>query len=332
MRDRIRQVLALLLKLAVTAGLLAWVFQKIDLAQLWQALVAARWAYLWPIWGLAIVSYAILSFKLALILRRQGCDASTGSLFAISAVTTLYGMVLPGMLDLSAKWYLLKQQTGKGTHALSSMVYNQFTTTLVVLVVGLAAVTAVTPPHRVGTRVLCLGLIAVLMAVGLLLLHRTMGPRLTRWAGLLLGPMPGLIRRPGLKVLDQMAVFQTAGWPFHFNALALSLVANTVVGTIIYKLAALAAGIHLPLALHFWQCTAIFVLGKLPISVAEFGVREATLVESMAPYGVEPSAALVMSMVIFTNRLLLASIGAAFQLRWVLSPRFSRGFGRPRRK
>ena len=316
MKDRTRQILEFLLKLAVTAGLLAWVFQKIDLGQLWMAMVQARWFYLWPIWVLAIASYTILSFKLALILRRQGCEASTASLFAISAVTTLYGMVLPGMLDLSAKWYLLKQQTGKGTHALSSMVYNQFTTTLVVLVVGLAAVMVVTPPQRVAARITCLGLIVLLMVVGLLLLHRTQGPALTRWAGRLLGPMPGVIRRPGLKVLEQMADFQTAGWGFHFNALALSLVANTVIGTAIYKLAALAAGIHLSLALHFWQCTAIFVLGKLPISVAEFGVREATLVGSMAPYGVDPSAALVMSMVIFTNRLLLASLGAAYQLKW----------------
>jgi hypothetical protein len=230
-------------------------------------------------------------------------------------------MVLPGMLDLSAKWYLLKQQTGKGTHALSSMVYNQFTTTLVVLVVGLAAVLAVTPPHRAVLRVACIVMIVLLLGFGLLVLHPSAGPRLMRVLGRWLGVLPAVIREPGLKIVDQLAVFQTAGWGLHASALGLSLIANTLVGTIIYKLAACAAGIDVPAAMLFWQCTAIFILGKLPISVAEFGVREATLVGTLSVYGIAPSLAVVMSMVIFTNRLLLAAIGMGFQLGWLLGRR-----------
>ncbi|MBP8302710.1 MAG: flippase-like domain-containing protein [Phycisphaerae bacterium] len=316
MTDRTASILKLVLRLAVTTALLAWVFHKIDLAGLGQTIRQAQWVYLWPMWGLAIGSYLLLSWKMAMILRRQDCATPVLALFAISAVTTLYGMVLPGCLDISAKWYLLKQQTGKGTNVLSSMVYNQFTTTLVVLVMGVAAILMVTPPQKTALRVLFLVLIVLLLVLGLLVLHRSIGPRLTRWLGHLLRPLPAVVREPGLKVLSQLALFQTAGWGLHAWSLGLSLAANTIVGTMIYALAAFAAGIHVPVPFLFWLCTAIFILGKLPISVAEFGVREATLVSGLAAYGVPGSAALVMSMLILTNRLLLAAIGAAVQIHW----------------
>jgi len=321
MSSGVTNTLKFLLRLAVTTVLLAWVFRRIDLGGLGQAVREAQWVCLWPMWGLALVSYWLASWKMAIILRRQDCPTAVFDLFGISAVTTLYGMVLPGFLDLSAKWYLLKRQTGRGTNVLSSMVYNQFTTTLVVLVVGLAAVMSVTPPHRVLLRTACLLAVVLLLGLGLLVLHPTAGPRLSRALGRWLGVAPAIIREPGRKILEQLAVFQTAGWRFHFNALALSLVANTVVGTIIYWLAASAAGIDVPVPFLFWLCTAIFILGRLPISLAEFGVREATLVSGLALYGVPASAALVMSMVIFTNRILLALIGAGFQVHWALRRR-----------
>jgi hypothetical protein len=189
------------------------------------------------------------------------------------------------------------------------------------LVVGLAAVMVVTPPHRALLRAACIVMIMLLLGFGLLVLHPSAGPRLIRLLGRWLGVLPYVIREPGLKIVEQLAVFQTAGWGLHASALGLSLIANTLVGTIIYKLAACAAGIDVPVAMLFWQCTAIFILGKLPISVAEFGVREATLVGTLAVYGIAPALAVVMSMVIFTNRVLLAAIGVGFQLGWLFGRR-----------
>ncbi|MDH7599909.1 MAG: lysylphosphatidylglycerol synthase transmembrane domain-containing protein [Sedimentisphaerales bacterium] len=310
------RAIRIILKVLVTVLLLAWVFRQIELSELRHALVQARWIYLLPIWPLAILSYWVLSFKLSLIMARQDCAVSTWRLFAISAVTTLYGMVLPGMLDLSAKWLMLRQQTGKGTNALTSMVYNQFTTTLVILIAGIAAILTVTPPQRIAIWISGTALIAFLITIGLLVLHGRLGPRLTRAFGLFLKPTPRVIKDHGTRILDQLAHFQTAGWAFHLTALGLSLLANTGIGTIIYWLAAKAAGISVPFGLYFWQCSAIFILGRMPISVAEFGIREATLVGSMAGYGVSASSAIVMSLVLFTNRLLLAAIGAVVQLYW----------------
>lgn len=304
------------LKILVTVGLLGWVIRQIDLVKLWAAIVQAQWIYLVPIWSLAVLSYWLLSWKLALIMERQGCRLPTMTLFAISAVTTLYGMALPGPLDLSAKWYMLRQKTGKGIDVLSSMVYNQFTTTIVVVICGMIAILSVTPPKHLVIWTLGLVAIVVLILAGLLVLHGSYGPRCTNALRILLRPMPKVIAKHGQDLVQRLAGFQSAGWCFHLNALVLSLLANVGIGTLIYLLAARAAGISVPLGIYFWQSTAIFILGRLPISIAEFGIREATLVGSMARYGIEPSRALVMSMVILTNRLLLAAVGAGVHLFW----------------
>jgi hypothetical protein len=55
--------------------------------------------------------------------------------------------------------------------------------------------------------------------------------------------------------------------------------------------------------------------------VANLGVREATLVGFLAVYGVEKSAAMLMSMILFSTLVFMAIIGAAYQLAWTPSTR-----------
>jgi hypothetical protein len=55
--------------------------------------------------------------------------------------------------------------------------------------------------------------------------------------------------------------------------------------------------------------------------VANLGVREATLVGFLAVYGVEKSAAMLMSMILFSTMVFMAIIGAAYQLYWSLTKR-----------
>ncbi|NOR67274.1 MAG: hypothetical protein GQ528_07955 [Woeseiaceae bacterium] len=65
----------------------------------------------------------------------------------------------------------------------------------------------------------------------------------------------------------------------------------------------------------------IYVLGRLPISIANLGVREVTLVGLLAVYGVEKPAALLMSMILFSALVFMAGIGSMFQLYWSIASR-----------
>jgi len=314
MTNRSKQLVKFLIRILVTMGLLIWVFSRINLPQFSQTIGNARWGFLWIIWGLTIAVYWLLSIKMRLILKKQNCHANTGTLFGASAVTALYSMILPGILDAPVKWYIVKQHTGKGSNVFSSMVYNQFTTILLISVSALVALIVTNPAGNWQLPAICLALLAILAFVCLSLFNRTVGPKLTNRLSHILNYLPKSFRDTGRRILEQLSVFQTASWAFHFKVVLLNFVSITIVGTTIYIFAAKAARIDVPVGVFIWQCALIFVLGRLPISIANLGVREATLVGTLALYGVDAPSAFLMSMILFSNKILMAIIGAIFQL------------------
>ncbi len=313
----------------VATALLIWVFSRINLQQFRQTVKTARWEFLIAVWGLTLIVFWLNSIKMRFILKKQECDVSTGKIFGASAVTALYSMILPGLLSTGAKWYILKKDTGKGTNVLSSMVYNQFSTMVVMMVFGLAALIVTNPATLLLTNpksqrllpVVCGILLVATILISLLLLNSRTGGKVIEALGFLLRPLPATLRLTGQKILEQLSTFQTAGWLFHLKMLLFSLAGTIIYGIIVYVFAAKAAGISVPVWVLVWQCALVFILGRLPISLANLGVREVALVESLGLYGVNAPSALLMSLIIFSNKILLAAIGAVYQISWTIQSR-----------
>ena len=118
MTTRSKQIAKLLIRALITAGLLVWVFSQIDLGQFRQAVKTARWQLLIAIWVLTVFFFWIRSIKMQLILKKQDCKVGVATIFRASAATSLYSMILPGLLSTGAKWYILKQDSGKGSNVL----------------------------------------------------------------------------------------------------------------------------------------------------------------------------------------------------------------------
>jgi uncharacterized protein (TIRG00374 family) len=314
MTQRTTQLLKFAAKLAVTAALLSWVFTRIDFAQLGTVVKTAHWRVLWGVWILAIAIYWLFAVKMRLIMEKLNCFINTHTFFAVSMVTSLYGMILPGFLNNSVKWYMLKQRTGKGSSVFTSMVYNQFTTMVVVIITGLAALVAVNPGGNWQIPVVCSVILVALVVFCLLLLHDAAASGAAKAFRFLLKPLPQAVRNVASKVLTELSVFRSAPWSFHLFQLALAFISSTILASIVYLLAAKAARIDVPIGILVCQCALISILGRLPISVADLGVREATLVGSLALYGVDASSALLMSLIIFSTNILLAAIGAIYLL------------------
>ena len=84
-------------------------------------------------------------------------------------------------------------------------------------------------------------------------------------------------------------------------------------------LAAQSVGISsVPALVFVWMYVLVYLLGRLPISLANCGVREFVLVGVLGAYGIDSSAALLMSVILFAAQLFLALIGALYQLSWSL--------------
>ena len=331
MTTRNKQLAKLLIRILIATGLLVWVFSQIDMGQFRQAVKTARWQLLIAIWVLTVFFFWIRSIKMQLILKKQDCKVDVATIFRASAATSLYSMILPGLLSTGAKWYILKQDSGKGSNVLSSMVYNQLLTMFVMIVFGLAALMITNPVLILKTGVnnrwllplICGILLTAIILISLLLLSSRTGGKIIDGFGFLLRPFPVKIRQKGRVILDQIAIFQAAGAGFHIKIASVTILDTLIGGVIVYVLSAQAANVTAPVSVLVWICAAICVLSRIPISMANLGVREVTLIGLLGIYGVEKSQALLMSMIIFSTLVLMAVIGAMYQIYWAVSSKKS---------
>jgi len=316
MNNTIKKLAKLLIRILVTTILLVWVFGKTDLEQFWQTVKSAKWHYLIALWIFAIILFWIRSIKMRYILKKQGCIVSINTVFGATVVTCLYSLILPGILSTGVKWYILKKGTGKSSNVLCSMIYNQWLIMTIMTVFGLAALMFTDPVKLSITStknqqlfsVVCGILLIVVIAVSLTLLNNKTGGKITKALEILLRPLPEKIRPKGLQILEQIATFQTAGTGFHIRIAAASTFDTLIGGVIAYILAARAANVNAPIGTFIWLCAIVYILGRIPISVANLGVREAMLVVTLAPYGVDEPQALLMSMILFSVLIVMAAI------------------------
>lgn len=325
---RVGPILKLLVRIAVTTALLAWVISRIDLGQFWQTVKTASWPYLFAVWLSTAVFFGVQALAMQRVLRKQDCFVRLRVLCAASCVTALYSMIVPGILSAGVKWYILKRHTGRGTNVLSSMLYNQVMLAVVMFAMGFAALALTNPsdilfPETTRQWVLpsiATILLAIVVASPALILNRRTGEPAARVLAALLKPLPTSLREKGQTVLTQLALFQTAGLRFHLTIAGLNLVGSLFVGLLIYFFASRAAHISVSLGTLIWLCAAVFILGRLPISVANLGVREVTLVALLTAYGVNEAAALLMSMILFSSLVFMAALGGLIQLHWLARP------------
>lgn len=317
-KDNTKGILKLLLRLLVTVSLLWFVLSRINLEQLGSTIKTARWGFLAIVWALAVIIFWIRAAKMRLILKRQDCDIKSAKIFGASAITSLYSMVMPGLLSTGVKWYILKQHTGKGSNILSGMVYNQMTEIVIGVLLGLVALVLTNPTGGWKMPVGCAMTAIGITVICVLLLSRRTGPKISIAIGYTLRPFPKMVRTKAETILEQVKVFQTTGYRFHLLMAGIGLFAS-LLGVVIYVCAAKAAGIAVPALALVWQSSAVYILGRLPISVANLGVREFTLIEFLAIYGIEAPAVLLMSMIIFSTHIVMAAIGAGCQITWALS-------------
>ncbi|KPJ65816.1 MAG: hypothetical protein AMJ43_09930 [Coxiella sp. DG_40] len=331
MSTRRKQLAKFLIRILITTVLLVWVFSQIDLQQFRQTVKTARWQFLIAVWAVTIIIFWINSIKMQLIMKKQSCNVSIFTLFGASAVTLLYSMIIPGILSAGIKWYILRKDTGKGSNVLSSMLYNQLSIIFVMVVFGLVALIVTNPTSLFLTNArnhwllptLCSVLLAAIIITSLLLLNSRTGGKFIKALGLLLSPFPEKMRRKGQEILNQIAIFQTVGVSFHLTMASVTIIANLIGGVFVYILSARGANITAPLGVLVWLCAIIYLLGRVPISIANLGVREATLVGFLALYGVEKSPALLMSMILFSAIAVMAVIGAIYQLIWAVTAKKS---------
>ena len=302
-----------LFRFIMTAALLAVVFFKIELPDLRQAVQEVNWIAVAGMWLVAIVFLWLRSHRMRIILNRLECDVKLKTLMATTAITTLYSLILPGMLSSGVKWYILKKDTGQGSRVFSSMIYNQASELFVVIILGVLGVSFANLKNNLLLTTLSLAAVFVLVGIFLLLVYAKDTKKIRLIISWPLKLFPAKVRTKIDSSLDHLHIFQQQNISFHIKISFFTMLG--FLGSVAtYVLAASAVNIEVPATVLVWQCALIYLLAKLPISVGNLGVREITLIEVLKTYSIEPSSAFLMSMILFSNVLLVAIIGAFCQI------------------
>ena len=321
--------LKLAIRILVTFVLLALVFRRVDLGQLWQAVRSARIEYLVMAWMASLSFFIVRSFRLRLILKQQSLDVGTYTIFKVSTATALYSLFIPGIISTGVKWYILKKATGKGTNIFNSMLYNQLSEIIVMTCCALLVLIITNPisillpetQHLWLFPAICAIILVLLIAGTLfLLIPRTSG-YVIKILKFMLKPLPNKMQKKANQALNEATMFLDAGWSFHVIMVLFNILTQVVGAVIVYIFAAKAANLSIPLTVYIWLTSLVFILGRIPITIANPGVREMTVVGRLSTYGVEESSVLLMSMIIFSNIIIKAIIGAGFMIQGSLAPK-----------
>ena len=303
-----RRLLVLIVKIAVTGSLLAWVFSRVDLAA-----VASRLRHAQPGWvalafGIGVVNVSLGALRWRLVMRALGAAMPAGEALRLYWSSLFFNTFLPtGVVGdaLRGAWAARAGQPGR---AISSVVLDRVTALLALVLVAagsllLPAARALPAARMIALACLLLGAPAALvlacpqlMARGLTWLRHTwLGRRLAaRFPGL---AAPAAAGAASEAPAESAATSQVA-WAPRLGALLLASLLHVLSIATIAALAR-AAAVEVPLAVLFAVVPAVMVSSYVPVSISGIGVREAAMVELLGQTGLPASGALAVSLPFF---------------------------------
>ena len=305
----------LLLKILVSAGLVGWLYSRVEVADI---LAAFRSVNLWLV-GLVFLLFflntVISSVKWRILLHADGIKMPLPSLVMSYLVGTFFNLFLPSNIGGDAyRVYDIARFSDRPAHAFASVFADRLSGFVALVTLGaLAALGACT--LLPDARVLLLALAA--FAGILFLIWLLYQERLLRW-GMSITRMSRIARVQGFfdKFMDSLRVYRT-----HPGLLVKVLgisVCFQVTAVVCIWLMARALQIEAPLLLFFAFVPLISLLEALPISVYGLGVRDASYVFFFGFAGVAREQALAMALLYVAVTLIYALSGGII---FVLRPR-----------
>jgi len=301
------------LKLVVSGGLLAAVFSMIPLDGVVRSLRAAAWELVALSVAVMFVAHYVKSVQMHLLTRHLGISLSPGRIFVINLITKFYGLFLPGIIAGGAiRWYHLAREDRRPAQALAAILMNRVLETSVILGLGFAfwlfdrnAGTAVSGP-----------VLAQVAALSVLLYLLTFSRRVHR---VLLqystpAPVPDRVRRKIREVLAALGCYEDLSRPEHLAILGLVTI-HHLLGLLSLYILALAIGVDIGIVTLGWIRSLVTMATLVPVTIAGLGIREASFVALLGPFGVPMSSAVTLSLLVFGRGLAFAFAGGIFEAR-----------------
>lgn len=303
-----------LARLMFTVALLGALVHFVSWSDLLTAILATQWTWLLLMYTATLVAVIASAYLLASLLRAAGLFVRVRRVVLATSLSVFYALILPGdVLGGLAKWVDLSAATGKKAKVLSAIVFAKAIAMLPPLVLGSAAFALHNPFPNLPLATMGFGLSLTLVLTFAFILHPLSGAHFDRMGFALAENLPDLIGTRLRSLVASVADFRTISARTLLSILLLASL-DFSLGVSGYAFAILAVGETVPINTLVWINMALFLTGLLPITFSNLGVREGFLVIALGLYGVAPATSVAVGLLVFTNVVLIALFGGAYQV------------------
>jgi len=287
-----------LVRLAITAAILAYLATRIDMGDAARAMAAISRPHLAAVLLLVAVDRAVMILRWVLLLRASGIAISAGDAARLFLVSSFVGSFLPAGIGAdAARAYGLARESTTGSEALASVAVDRVLGVLSLVSMGLIGVLAWAPDAANERRLWgadwpLLGAIAV---VGVACMAAFWADQWIRWV------VPahrhdGAITRRVLRLSDAVSRYRNRRGVLA-HVMAWSLVVQFLRVTQAYLLG-LGLGLTVPFSYFLLFMPVGLLILLLPISISGFGLPQGVIVWLLRPAGVDDSTAFALSTLI----------------------------------
>ncbi|MBI2236800.1 MAG: flippase-like domain-containing protein [Magnetospirillum sp.] len=289
----VKRWLPWVLKGGLSAGLIWFVFGKVDLASAWQQAKEIDPAMLAVAYGLMVAQIILGAVRWDLVLKALAAPIRFGRALAIFYIAGFFSLVLPGAVggDAVRMWKARREGLSLSISINSVMLERLITVFALVLLVAVTQpVLLARVPDLPGAWVFPAMTVVGLFGMALLTVLDRLPNQLGNWR---LGHWR-VVRALAHLAADTRRVLLRPR--FGLPILLVALVGHVNLSLVVYALA-VGLGLDVDVIDCMVLVPPVILIMTLPISIAGWGVRETAMVTAFGLVGVEDHAALVLSVI-----------------------------------
>lgn len=285
-----------LVRLAVTAGILAYLATRIDMAEAARAVAAISRPHLAAVLLLVAVDRAVMILRWVLLLRASGIAITVADATRLFLVSSFVGSFLPaGVGADAARAYGLARESTTGSEAVASVAVDRVLGVLSLVSMGVAGLVAWAPEGRSDGR-----LVGAVGVIGVACVGAFWADQWLRWVVPTHRHDRAITRRV-LRLSDAVSRYRNRRGVLA-HVMAWSVAVQLLRITQAYLLS-LGLGMTVPFSYFLLFMPVALMMLLLPVSISGFGVPQAAIVWLLRPMGVPDSAAFALSTLIILTGL-----------------------------
>ena len=281
----------MIVRLAITAAILAYLATTIDMAAAARATAAISPSHLMLVLLMVAIDRAVMILRWILLLRASGNPISTAGATRLFLVSSFIGSFLPAGIGAdAARAYGLSRENTSGSEALASVAVDRLLGIVSLVLMAIIGVIAWTPDDPGDWRIPAAIIAALLACVAVFWANEWL-----RW----LIPArrhEGFVTRRVLRLTDAVGRYRDRRGVL-VHVLVWSIIVQVLRITQAYVLA-LGLGMTVPFTYFLLFMPLGLLLLLLPISISGFGLPQAMIVWLLQPMGVPDIQSLALSTLI----------------------------------